>query len=687
MGYSWLSIAAIALIVFQSLLVALLLLEQYRRRRASAALDERLSFETLLSDLSADFTKLHSEEVDPKIKKWLSILVEFLGVDRGTLIQLFDGNNAIQRIHSYHTPGIEPAPELITAEQSPWYVDQLRRGVTLSYPRILEELPGEAVVEREYICRTGIKSHLGIPVTVGDSVIFALSFTTIKCYRSWPADLIVRLRTVGEIFAQAMVRKEAEEALRESEERFRQLTENIDAVLFISERLSESGHLRVLYVSPSYEKVWGRPRENLYRVTRSWLEGIHHDDREQVEAALPDVESGKFDQEYRIVRPDGVIRWVHDRVYPIYDDLGQIYRIAGIVEDITERKQVEEILARLKFFSDTTIDCLPGIFYLFDGRGKYLRWNRNFERVTGYSREEILGMDPLRFFDGEDKHLIAAKIGEAFAAGEATVEAELVSKDGRATPYFFTARRIHFDKRSCLIGMGFDITERRRAEEELRRLTARLLQLQDEERHRIASELHDSLGQSLAIIRNRATICLRSLAEQEQVKEQLEEISATAAAAIDDVREITHNLRPYELDRLGLVEAIESMTVKVSNSTAIRLSCELDRIEELFTPEEETWIYRIVQEGLNNVVRHAEATEGRVVIKREGSEVIISVEDNGKGIETRAGEWNGNEGRGLGLAGIAERARMLGGTHEIRSEPGRGTTLTVRLGLRHSRSF
>jgi PAS domain S-box-containing protein len=478
------------------------------------------------------------------------------------------------------------------------------------------------------------------------------------------------------------LRKQAEEALRESEERSRQLTENLDAVLFISERLSGSVPLRVLYVSPSYEKVWGRPRESLYRETRSWLEGIHPDDREQVEAALPDVESGEFDQEYRIVRPDGGIRWVHDRVYPIYDDRGEIYRVAGIAEDITERKQAEESLAREKFFSDSTIDSLPGIFALIDGRGKYLRWNRNFERVTGYSREEILGMDPLGFFDGEDEQLIATKIGEAFAAGEATVEAELVSKDGRATPYFFTARRIHFDKRPCLIGMGFDITERKRAEEELRRLTARLLQLQDEERHRIASELHDSLGQSLAIIRNRATICLRSSADQEQVKEQLEEISATAAAAIDDVREIMHNLRPYELDRLGLVEAIESMTIKVSNSTAIRLRCELDRIEGLFTPEEETWIYRIVQEGLNNVVRHAEATEGRVVIRREGSEVIISVEDNGRGIEARAGEWNGKEAGGLGLAGIAERARMLGGTHEMRSEPGCGTTLTVRLGLR-----
>jgi PAS domain S-box-containing protein len=556
MGYSWLSIAVVALIVFQSLLISLLLIEQYRRRRATKALDERLRFETLLSDLSADFTQQHSDEVDPKIKKWLNRLVEFLGVDRGTLIQLLDGDNTIHRIHSYDNREIRPASELITAKQLPWYVDQLRQGVTLSHPRVSEELPEKAVAEREYIDRAGIKSFLGIPVSVGESVIFALSFATIKSYRSWPADLIVRLRMVGEIFAQAMVRKQVDAALRLSEERYRSVVEGQTEL--ICRYLPDT---TLTFVNDAYCRYFSKSREELIGTKFLQLipEAAHEKVNKQIESLFEKtpVEA----HEHEVLLPGGGWGWQHWVNHAIFDEEGSIIEFQAV---------------------------------------------------------------------------------------------------------------------------GRDITERRRAEEELRRLTARLLRLQDEERHRIASELHDSLGQSLAIIRNRATICLRSSADQEQVKEQLEEISATAAAAIDDVREIMHNLRPYELDRLGLVEAIESMTIKVSNSTAIRLRCELDRIEGLFTPEEETWIYRIVQEGLNNVVRHAEATEGRVVIRREGSEVIISVEDNGRGIEARAGEWNGKEAGGLGLAGIAERARMLGGTHEMRSEPGCGTTLTVRLDVRSS---
>jgi PAS domain S-box-containing protein len=476
-------------------------------------------------------------------------------------------------------------------------------------------------------------------------------------------------------------RQRAKEALRSSEERFRQLAENIGSVFHMTEIFDESVPGRILYLSPAFEKIWGCTRESLYLNTHSWLESIHPQDRGRIEAALHQIAKVKFDMEYRIVRPDGGIRWIHDRIFPIYDGQGKLYRIAGIAEDITERKKAEESLAREKSFSDTAIDSLPGIFYLFDIRGRYLRWNKNFERVTGYSHDEIAELHPLDFITGQDKQLIAGKIGKVFTSGEAAVEAELLAKDGRATAYFFTGRRIYFDGRPCLVGMAIDITEQRQAEHALQQLTGRLLQSQDEERRRIAAELHDSLGQSLAIIRNRAIICLRASFDEERVREQLEEISETVTSAIDEVREITHNLRPYELDRLGLVAAIKSMIRKVSDSSSIRFLSDLEHVDGLLSKEAETSVYRIVQEGLNNVIKHAEATEARVSIKKDGPQVIVTVRDNGKGIIPHSPGDNGKNGSGFGLAGIAERARMLGGFQQLISEPGQGTILTVRLGL------
>jgi signal transduction histidine kinase len=215
-------------------------------------------------------------------------------------------------------------------------------------------------------------------------------------------------------------------------------------------------------------------------------------------------------------------------------------------------------------------------------------------------------------------------------------------------------------------------------EHELRRLTGQLIRVQDEEQRRIAAELHDGLGQSLSIIRNRATLCKEDIADRESVLEQLDEISAAAVSAIGEVREIAHNLRPYELDRLGLTAAIESMTTRIAEVTPLQVSLDLDRIDGLLPSAVETSLYRIVQEALNNVIKHAEATEVRVGIKRNGSEITVSVRDNGKGMKQAV---NGNNGAGFGLQGIAERTRLLRAVYSLDSQSNKGTLLTVRVPL------
>ena len=216
---------------------------------------------------------------------------------------------------------------------------------------------------------------------------------------------------------------------------------------------------------------------------------------------------------------------------------------------------------------------------------------------------------------------------------------------------------------------------RQLSQQALQKMTGQLISLRDEEQRRIAAELHDGLGQSLVIINNRALIGLRDAADPSRATEQFEEISSAASSAIDEVREIAYNLRPHELGKLGLVNAIESMVSKVASSSPVRFSAELDELDGLLSVEVETSIYRIIQEALNNVVRHAEATEARVALKRSGNDLFITVADNGKGI---AKPSNGQRS-GFGLVGISERARMLGGSCLIDSAPGRGTTLNLAI--------
>ncbi len=142
--------------------------------------------------------------------------------------------------------------------------------------------------------------------------------------------------------------------------------------------------------------------------------------------------------------------------------------LIGIFRDATERKQFEEAIIRERDFSNTALNSMPGIFYMFDQSGRFLRWNRNFEIVTGYTSEEIRRMTPLDLFQGADKHHIQERIQEVFEKGYSHAEANFISKDGKTAPFYFTGVRTHVDEKPCIIGMGIDITERKQAEETLR---------------------------------------------------------------------------------------------------------------------------------------------------------------------------------------------------------------------------
>lgn len=218
------------------------------------------------------------------------------------------------------------------------------------------------------------------------------------------------------------------------------------------------------------------------------------------------------------------------------------------------------------------------------------------------------------------------------------------------------------------------------AQEEFSR---RLIDAHETERRRIAAELHDSIGQSLAIIKNQAVFSSQTAKDLDAAKEQFERISNQSAQAIGEVREIAYNLRPYLLDRLGLTKAVRSMLNKISEVGAIDVHSEIDDVDGIFPAETEISIYRILQESLNNILKHSDASEAKVSIRKNGRYVILGIEDNGQGFEvrqrsdihsTRAGEK-----LGFGLLGMAERIKMIGGTQTIESEIGKGTIIKINL--------
>jgi signal transduction histidine kinase len=204
-----------------------------------------------------------------------------------------------------------------------------------------------------------------------------------------------------------------------------------------------------------------------------------------------------------------------------------------------------------------------------------------------------------------------------------------------------------------------------------------LIASQESERKRIAAELHDSLGQRLVVINNLALFALRSRDKNTVDPSAVEEISSETKLAIQETREISYNLRPFQLDRLGLTKAIEVMIRSVARSTAIEISSRIDDIDDRFPEELRINFYRIVQEGLNNVVKHASATEVEVRIQRSSERAVLTIRDNGRGFLSGRAAPLGQGG--FGLTGMAERANLLGGELQVQSEPGRGTLLTVAI--------
>lgn len=207
-----------------------------------------------------------------------------------------------------------------------------------------------------------------------------------------------------------------------------------------------------------------------------------------------------------------------------------------------------------------------------------------------------------------------------------------------------------------------------------------LIASQEAERKRIASELHDSLGQRLVIIKNLALISLNGERANEAGQIPMKQVSMEAAQALGEIREISHNLRPYQLDQLGLTKAVEAILKKASNATTIAFEVAIDEIDGLFPKDLEINFYRIVQEAINNLMKHSEATQAMVVIKCAPNEVLVTVQDNGRGFAPGASDLAQGVG-GFGLIGISERARLLGGNLVIKSAPGQGTTLNIKIPL------
>ncbi len=312
--------------------------------------------------------------------------------------------------------------------------------------------------------------------------------------------------------------------------------------------------------------------------------------------------------------------------------------------------------------------------------GRYLHVNESFLSLLGYERQEVIGDTSLNLGLWKNVEQRAELVRLLDSAGRVrNFETELRGKEGQILIWLSSAELIELYDEQCILVVSSDITDRKRAEQSLREVSARLIRAQEEERSRIARELHDGLNQKLALL----CVDLERFIDSHRgldVQRELNAISSKLQEVSSDVHGLSRQLHPSKLDHLGLIPTVKSLCRELSERG--RLSIEFicgDRPGALDNLDKDIALcaYRVIQEALTNVIKHAGASRARVEVKRRSQSLWLSVTDSGKGFDVEQAKRKGR----LGLISMEERLRLSNGELFIRSRPTRGTQIEARIHL------
>ncbi len=446
-------------------------------------------------------------------------------------------------------------------------------------------------------------------------------------------------------------RLHAEHQLREIEERFRQISEHAGKFMWVSDPQTNE----LLYVSPGYEQVWARTRETECITPEAWTENFRNGRPRRHRPGMPHEEF------YQIADPDGAVRWIRDRMFPIRDEEGRVIRILGVAEDITDAKKLREALVANEQKWRGLASVSPDMVFRVRRDGTILEFKP--------------GTDPKLFLD--EARVLGKTIKQvlpAVLAGETMRNVVQALKSGEVRTfecqYLVTDEVRDFEVRgvSCahdeVLAVVHDITDRKRLEREIVEVSSR-------EQQRIGEDLHDGLGQHLTAITFLTRALERRLAAKslDEAKEAAE-IGRLVMQALTQTRNLARGLVPAELERNGLIPAIAELAARVERTCKVRClfeGSESVQIDDLLIRAQ---VFRIAQEAINNSVKHAKAKVIEVTLKPVGDRIELTVTDDGVGIAPDA------KMDGLGMRIMHYRARKIGGSLEVTTPPKGGTRIS-----------
>lgn len=504
----------------------------------------------------------------------------------------------------------------------------------------------------------------------------------------------------GRLQSEVEEHKETTVRLRETLELFRQVTENITEVFWVT----DPAKTRLNYVSRGFETVWGQPRQTVYTSPGAWLAAVCDEDRERVTHATYTRQiTGDYDEEYRVKRPDGSICWVHDRAFPVVNEKSEVYRIVGITEDITERKRADQLLeaqrdvaVALSVTSDLSaalqrllqaatglegIDC-GGVYLVNEESGAL-----ELEAYKGLTPDFV---DRVAKFETGSRELELVKEGRALypicAPGWNTENAFWVGEGLRALavlPLRHEGKVLGAlnlgshgqDELPASTRVGIETIAAQAAGAIARiRLERQILEISDREQARIGQDIHDGLCQQLIGMAFNANTLQQSLVAQQRPEAVLaRKIATLLDEAITESRRVCRGLYPVRLKTEGLVPALEELARTTSERFSLQCFCEAETRRLRCHVTTATHLYRIAQEAVNNAIKHSGGRTVTIRLNEFEGEIELKVSDNGRGFQAGSERTDG-----LGMHIMDYRARSIGGTLRVNSD-GNGTVVLCRV--------